>query len=106
MVNLETVRLKAARLASRHPGLGAGELRTWYDRLECFDPAEDNWPVFRSAYFDALWAGAEEVAAAPVISHTGFPTCKPLSGCAHLTLAFVSSRKFELIDMAVEVDEV
>jgi hypothetical protein len=106
MVNIEAVRLKAARLARRHRGLGAAELRDWFGRLECSDRDEDNWPAFRSAYFDALWAGAEEVAARPVVVHTGFPKCKPLTGCAHLTLAFVAGKKFELIDTAVENDDI
>jgi hypothetical protein len=106
MVNLETVRMKAARLAHRHRGLGTSELRDWFNRLECDDPGEDNWPVFRSAYFDALWAGAKEIATRPVVSHTGFPKCKPLTGCAHLTLAFVSGKRLELIDMAIESDDV
>ena len=106
MVKRETVRLKAAQLAHRHRGLGASELRDWFSRLECEEPGEDNWPVFRSAYFDALWAGAQEVAAHPVITHTGFPKCKPLTACAHLTLGFIAGTRLELIDMVVESEEV
>ena len=106
MVNLEAVRIKAAKLANRHRGLGESDLRIWFVRLECEDAA-DNWSAFRSAYFDALWAGAEEFAARPVVTTTGFPQSKALTDCAHLTLAFVAGkRKLELIDLSIETGEV
>ena len=99
--------MKAAQLAHRHRGLGEAELRSWFGRLECDDPGEDNWPAFRSAYFDALWAGAEEFAARPVVTTTAFPKCKALTECAHLTLAFVAAgSRLELIDLAIETEEV
>jgi hypothetical protein len=105
MVNSEAVRLKAVKLAHRHRGLGESELREWFGRLECNNTSTDDWSVFRSAYFDALWAGAEEFATRPVVTHTGFPKCKPLTGCAHLTLAFVASHRLELLDMSVESED-
>jgi hypothetical protein len=103
MVNLETVRMKAAQIAHSHRGLSVSELRDWFDSLGHDD---DSWPAFRGAYFDSLWAGAEEVATRPVVATTGFPKCKPLTACAHLTLAFVAGKKFELIDVTVEDDAV
>lgn len=104
MVNLETVRLKAAQLAQSHRGLGVSEVRDWYDNIEGHAAHEDGWAAFRSAYFDALWAGAHEIAAKPVVATTGFPKCKPLTDCAHLTFAFVAPKGFELIDFTVEDD--
>jgi hypothetical protein len=104
MVNHETVRIKAAQLAHRHRGLSASELRGWLDSYEGRRSDDETWLAFRSAYFDALWAGAQEMAARPVVATSGFPQCKPLTACAHLTLAFVAGRSFELIDATLEHD--
>ena len=105
MVNFEAVRLRASQLAQSHRGLSASELRGWFDEVHGGDLDNDSWPAFRSAYFDALWAGAEEFATRPVVTTTGFPKCKPLTACAHVTLAFVAGRKLELIDVTVEDDD-
>lgn len=104
MVNLETVRLRAAQLAQSYRALSALELREWFEATKGADDDNDSWSAFRSAYFDSLWAGAEELATKPVIATTGFPKSKPLTDCAHLTLAFVAGSRLELIDFTVEDD--
>jgi hypothetical protein len=105
MVKLEVVKHKAARLAQRRRDLSVAELRNWFERLQCLDPEVDNWPAFRSAYFDALWAGAEEMTARPVVPPTCFPKGQPLSASAHLTLAFIGTDRLELVDSSIELDD-
>ncbi|HYO80898.1 MAG TPA: hypothetical protein VES20_05825 [Bryobacteraceae bacterium] len=102
MISVDTVRRKAARLARRRRDLSVGELRDWFELLDCDETGSDNWAVFRTAYFDALWAGAEEMTPPPVVPPTSFPKGKRLSDCAHLTLAFVATHRLELVDLAIE----
>ena len=108
MISVDTVRRSAARLAHRRRDLSLTDLRDWFEILHCEETRlsadEEAWSAFRSAYFDSLWAGAHEVAPPPVVPQTSFPTGKRLAECAHMTLAFVASTRFELIDLSLDED--
>lgn len=101
---MENARQAAVSLAERRRDLGADELRAWYERVGLSGDAGDElWAAFRSAYFDALWAGADEVSSGPVIAGSR-PSTKlwNLSAAGHLTLSFTTSDRFELIETTVE----
>jgi hypothetical protein len=105
MISVDTVRWKAARLAQRRRDLSVEQLRDWFELLDCETSGSNNWAVFRSAYFDALWAGAREMTPPPVVPQTSFPKGRELSDCAHLTLAFVATNKLELVDLSIEAED-
>lgn len=104
MINLESARQLAMGLAERRRDLAADELRSWFESVaRNGDADEELWPAFRSAYFDALWAGADEVSSGPVVTGS-----RPsggmwnLAAACHLTMSFTTSDRFELIEANVE----
>ncbi len=104
MINLENARHFAMCLADKRRDLGAAELRACYESVaDGWDADEDLWPVFRSAYFDALWAGVDEVATGPVVTGSQ-PSGRTwnLAAAGHLTLSFTASDRLKLIEVNLE----
>ncbi len=104
MINLDNARHLAMYLADRYRDLKAEDLKAWYDSAKKeWNADEELWPVFRNAYFDALWAGADEVSTGPVVTGSQ-PAVKSwrLAAAGHLTLSFTASDRLELIEMNVE----
>src|SRR3712207_3571917 len=91
----------AAEIAARHRNLGVAELRLCYLRAAGNEGDQDVWAAFRTAYFDALWAGALEIAPGPVITGTGRRKGWQLSAAGHLTLSFTATNRLELLETTI-----
>jgi hypothetical protein len=93
----------AAEIAARHRNLGAAELRLFYLRAAGNDRDQEVWAAFRTAYFDALWAGALEMTAGPVITGSERRKGWQLSAAGHLTLSFTAADRLELLETNIEL---
>jgi hypothetical protein len=103
MLTEQKARKLAAEIAARHRNLGAAELRLHYLRASGNDEDQETWASFRSAYFDALWAGALEMATGPVITGSERRQGWQLSAAGHLTLSFTASDRLELLETNIEL---
>ena len=79
------------------------ELRVHFVAMAGEGQDEDVWRAFCSAYFDALWAGAEEVSAGPVIAGSSSRKGWRLTAAGNITLSFTARERLELVDMSFEV---
>lgn len=93
----------AAEIAARHRNLGAAELRLHYLRAAGNEGDQEIWAAFRTAYFDALWAGALEMAPGPVITGSERRKGWQLSAAGHLTLSFTATDRLELLETNIEL---
>ena len=103
MLTVQSARKLASHIADRYRSLGTDELRIQFIRMACEGQDEEVWRAFRSAYFDALWAGAEEMSAGPVITGSSSRKGWRLSAAGNITLSFTATDRLELVDMNVEI---
>ena len=103
MLTVQNARKLAVHIAERHRNLGTSELRLHFVQLAGSQQEDEIWRAFRSAYFDALWAGAQEVSAGPVITGTSSRTAWRLTAAGNITLSFTAGKRLELVDMTVEL---
>jgi hypothetical protein len=104
MFTEQDARKLAADVAARHRNLSAAELHRHYLRVAGgSDGDQETWAVFRAAYFDALWAGALEMAPGPVIAGSEGRRDWQLCAAGHLTLSFTATDRLELLETNIEL---
>ena len=103
MLTVQSARKLAAHIADRHRSLGTDELRMRFIRMAGEGQDDEVWQAFRSAYFDALWAGAQEMSPGPVITGTSPRKGWRLTAAGNITLSFTAGSRLELVDMTVEL---
>jgi hypothetical protein len=103
MLTQNDARKLAAEIAARHRNLGPAELRLQYLSVAGNNADQDIWAAFRTAYFDALWAGALEMAPGPVITGSERRSGWQLCAAGHLTLSFTASDRLELLETSIEL---
>ena len=103
MLTVQSARKLASHIADRHRSLSTDELRSHFTGMAGEGQEEEVWRAFCAAYFDALWAGAEEVSAGPVITGSSSRKGWRLTAAGNITLSFTASDRLELVDMNVEL---
>ena len=103
MLTIQNARKLATHIAERHRNLGTSELRLHFFQMTGSEQEDEIWRAFRSAYFDALWAGAQEVSPGPVITGSSSRTAWRLTAAGNITLSFTAGKRLELVDMTVEL---
>ena len=103
MLTVQNARKLATHIAYRYRNLGTAELRLHFGQMAGAEQDDEVWRAFRSAYFDALWAGAEEVSPGPVITGSSSRTGWRLTAAGNITLSFTAGKRLELVDMNVEL---
>ena len=103
MLTVQNARKLATHIADRYRNLGTAELRLHFGEMAGAEQDDEVWRAFRSAYFDALWAGAEEISPGPVITGSSSRTGWRLTAAGNITLSFTAGKRLELVDMNLEV---